>query len=216
MRRAELLGDPAIVLASASPRRADLLRQLRIPFEQVVSPVEEPEPDGGDREAFVIRSAAAKARSVAALLAQAGGTSGACGGSTLIIGADTVVCCQDRILGKPGSPEEAARTLCWLAGRQHTVCTGVAVLGPAPDRVETACETSRVTLGAMSEAAVASYVATGEPLDKAGSYAIQGLGARFVERVEGCYYNVVGLPLARLCSLLRSAGYDIDSIQDSG
>ena len=204
------------MLASASPRRAGLLRQLRIPFRQVVSPVEEPEPDGGDREAFVIRSATAKARAVAALLARTEGTFGDPGGSTLVIGADTVVCCQDRILGKPGGPEEAARTLRWLAGRQHAVCTGVAVLGPAPDRVATACETSRVTLCAMSEAAVTSYVATGEPLDKAGSYAIQGLGARFVECVEGCYYNVVGLPLARLCSLLRSAGYDIDSIQDSG
>lgn len=201
------------MLASASPRRADLLRQLRIPFEQVVSPVEEPEPDGGDPKAFVVRSATAKARAVAALLAR---TRKASGGSTLVIGADTVVCCQDRVLGKPGSPEEAARTLRWLAGREHTVCTGVAVLGPAPDRVATACETSRVTLCAMSEAAVTSYVATGEPLDKAGSYAIQGLGARFVERVEGCYYNVVGLPLARLCSLLRSAGYDTDSIQDTG
>ncbi len=201
------------MLASASPRRADLLRQLRIPFEQVVSPVEEPEPDGGDPKAFVVRSATAKARAVAALLAR---TRKASGGSTLVIGADTVVCCQDRVLGKPGSPEEAARALRWLAGREHTVCTGVAVLGPAPDRVATACETSRVTLCAMSEAAVTSYVATGEPLDKAGSYAIQGLGARFVERVEGCYYNVVGLPLARLCSLLRSAGYDTDSIQDTG
>ena len=204
------------MLASASPRRADLLRQLRIPFEQVVSPVEEPEPDGGDPKAFVIRSATAKARAVAALLARTGGTPGDRGGSTLVIGADTVVCCEDRVLGKPGSPEEAALTLRWLAGRQHTVCTGVALLGPAPDRVATACETSRVTLSAMSEAAVISYVATGEPLDKAGSYAIQGLGARFVECVEGCYYNVVGLPLARLCSLLRSAGYDTDSIQDSG
>ena len=207
------MAGPAIVLASASPRRADLLRQLRIPFEQVASPVEEPEPDGGDPGAFVVRSAVAKARAVAALLAR---TRKASGGSTLVIGADTVVCCEDRVLGKPGTPEEAARTLRWLAGRQHTVCTGVAVLGPAPDRAGTACETSRVTLCAMSEAAVTSYVATGEPLDKAGSYAIQGLGARFVERVEGCYYNVVGLPLARLCSLLRSAGYDIDSIQDSG
>ena len=204
------------MLASASPRRADLLRQLRIPFEQVVSPVEEPEPDGGDPKAFVIRSATAKARAVAALLDRTGGRPGDRGGSTLVIGADTVVCCEDRVLGKPGSPEEAALTLRWLAGRQHTVCTGVAVLGPAPDRVATACETSRVTLSAMSEAAVISYVATGEPLDKAGSYAIQGLGARFVECVEGCYYNVVGLPLARLCSLLRSAGYDTDSIQDSG
>ncbi|MCY3737241.1 MAG: Maf family protein [Gemmatimonadaceae bacterium] len=204
------------MLASASPRRADLLRQLRIPFEQVVSPVEEPEPDGGDPKAFVIRSATAKARAVAALLAPTRGTPGDRGSSTLVIGADTVVWCEDRVLGKPGSPEEAALTLRWLAGRQHTVCTGVAVLGPAPDRVATACETSRVTLSAMSEAAVISYVATGEPLDKAGSYAIQGLGARFVECVEGCYYNVVGLPLARLCSLLRSAGYDTDSIQDSG
>ena len=203
------MANPAVVLASASPRRAALLRQLGIPFEQVPSPVEEPAPRGRDPEAFTVLSATAKASAVAALLDRDGG-------SVLVIGADTVVCCDHRILGKPGSPEEAARTLRLLAGRDHTVCTGVAVAGPAPGRVDTACETSRVRMGAISEAAITAYVESGEPLDKAGSYAIQGRGARFVEHLEGCYYNVVGLPLARLCSLLQSAGYDLDSIQDSG
>ena len=211
------MANPAIVLASASPRRADLLRQLHIPFEQVPSPVEEPAPRGRDAEAFAVLSAAAKASAVAALIGCREGAPGTSRrGSALVIGADTVVGCGDRILGKPGSPEEAVRTLRLLAGRQHTVCTGVAIVGPAPGRIDTACEVSRVRLSAMSEAAIAAYVASGEPLDKAGSYAIQGRGARFVERVEGCYYNVVGLPLARLCSLLQSAGYDLDSIQDSG
>ena len=211
------MANPAVVLASASPRRAALLRQLGIPFEQVPSPVEEPAPRGRDPRAFTVLSATAKASAVAALLGRAGEAREARRpGSVLVIGADTVVCCDDRILGKPGSPEEAARTLRLLAGRRHIVCTGVAVAGPAPGRVETACEISRVRMGAISEAAVAAYVASGEPLDKAGSYAIQGRGARFVEHLEGCYYNVVGLPLARLCSLLQSAGYDLDSIQDSG
>lgn len=205
--------NPDIVLASASPRRAALLRQLHIPFEQVVSPVEEPAPRGRDAGAFAVLSATAKASAVAALI---GRPEARRRGPVLVIGADTVVCCGDRILGKPGSREEAALTLRLLAGRRHTVFTGVAIVGPAPGRIATACETSRVRLGAMSEAAIAAYVETGEPLDKAGSYAIQGRGARFVEHVEGCYYNVVGLPLARLCSLLQSAGYDLDSIQDSG
>ena len=203
------MANPAIVLASASPRRAALLRQLHIPFEQIVSPEEEPTPRGRDPEAFTVLSATAKASAVAAL-------PGRHGRSVLVIGADTVVCCGDRILGKPGSREDAVRTLRLLAGREHIVCTGVAIVGPAPGRIDTACETSRVRLGAMSEGAIAAYVDSGEPLDKAGSYAIQGRGARFVERVEGCYYNVVGLPLARLCSLLESAGYDLDSIQDPG
>ena len=211
------MANPAIVLASASPRRADLLRQLRIPFEQLVSPVEEPAPRGRDAEAFAVLSATVKASAVAALLGRPGKAPEARRrGPALVIGADTVVCCEDRILGKPGSREEAVSTLRLLAGRRHTVCTGVALVGPAPGRIDTACETSRVRLSAMSETAIAAYVDSGEPLDKAGSYAIQGRGARFVEHVEGCYYNVVGLPLARLCSLLQSAGYDLDSIQDSG
>ena len=211
------MANPAIVLASASPRRAALLRQLHISFEQVVSPVEEPAPRGRDAGAFAVLSATAKASAVAALIGGAERASEARRrGPVLVIGADTVVCCGDRILGKPGSREDAVRTLRLLAGREHIVCTGVAIVGPAPGRIDTACETSRVRLGAMSAAAIAAYVDSGEPLDKAGSYAIQGRGARFVERVEGCYYNVVGLPLARLCSLLESAGYDLDSIQDPG
>lgn len=209
--------NPAIVLASASPRRADLLRQLCIPFEQVPSPVVEADADG-EPEVHVVASATAKALAVADLVRREGARVTPLAhrrGAALVIGADTVVRCDGVTLGKPRDRDEAAAALRRLSGRQHTVCTGIAVVGP--DRqVRGACEVTRVHVADLSAAAVAAYVDTGEPLDKAGSYGIQGRGARFIERVEGCYYNVVGLPLARLCTLLESAGFDLDQIQEPG
>jgi len=97
-----------------------------------------------------------------------------------------------------------------LSGRDHTVCTGLAVADTAGN-VQTAAEVTRVFMAPLSDAQIAWYVASGEPLDKAGSYGIQGLGARFIERIEGCYYNVVGLPLFRLTTLLAAAGFDVDT-----
>jgi septum formation protein len=213
------VANPALVLASASPRRVELLRQLRLPFEQVVSPAPEPEPGEGSPEDFVALSAATKARAVAALVAERGATVAPAAhrrGAALVVGADTVVVCEGRILGKPADAEEARQTLCGLAGRSHSVCTGLAVVDLTTGTGLSASETSQVYMTSISKAAIAAYVDTGEPLDKAGSYAIQGLGGRFIERVDGCYYNVVGLPLARLCALLQSAGYDLESIQDPG
>lgn len=209
--------NPAIVLASASPRRAALLRQLRIPFEQVVSPVGEPECGDGDPEAHVVAAARAKARAVAELVRRDGARVAPAAhrrGAALVVGADTLVCCDGLTLGKPRDREEALRTLSRLSGREHAVYTGLAVVGPAGQE-RSACEVTRVRVAALSTAAAVAYVDSREPLDKAGSYGIQGRGARFIERVEGCYYNVVGLPLFRLCCLLESAGYDLDPIQDA-
>lgn len=208
------MANPTVVLASASPRRVELLHQLGIRFEQIVSTAEEPAADGADPQAHVLESARLKAEAVAAQVHAA--RPAAASEAVLVIGADTVVCIDDQVLGKPSDPEDAARTLRRLAGREHTVCTGIALVGPGTERVQSACEVTRVRLSSMSDAAITAYVDSGEPLDKAGSYAIQGRGGRFVESVQGCYYTVVGLPLARLCTLLESAGYDLDPTQDPG
>ncbi|MBT6144718.1 MAG: septum formation protein Maf [Gemmatimonadetes bacterium] len=202
--------NPSLVLASASPRRVELLQQLRLPFEQIVSPAEEPPPQGTDPAAWAVLSARAKAGAVIGM--NGSKALPATTNRRLVIGADTVVCCDDQLLGKPKDDEDAARMLRLLSGRLHLVCTGVVVTDG--DCEYHAAEVTHVQMARLSPAAIAAYVASGEPVGKAGSYAIQGLGGRFVERVEGCYYNVVGLPLARLCSLLESAGYDLDPPQD--
>ncbi|HJP31166.1 MAG TPA: Maf family protein [Candidatus Latescibacteria bacterium] len=209
------MANPTLVLASASPRRVALLQQLQLPFEQIVSPVEEP-PAQGDPETSAILSARTKAGAVADLLRDGRArlsSSSPTPTSHLVIGADTVVSCAGQLLGKPADEAEAAGMLRLLSGRQHTVCTGIAVV--ATDGEQEACEITRVLMKPLSETSIAAYVASGEPQGKAGSYAIQGLGARFIERVEGCYYNVVGLPLARLCCLLESAGFDLDLSQET-
>jgi len=204
------MANPSLVLASASPRRVELLQQLGLLFEQIVSPVDEPPPEGNDPGAWAVLSARAKANAVLDLISEDARALAA--GPRLVIGADTVVCCDDLLLGKPESEEDAVRMLRLLSGRDHTVCTGLAVIAGGSEFC--AAEVTRVHMTRLSPAAISAYVASGEPEGKAGSYAIQGLGGRFVERVEGCYYNVVGLPLSRLCSLLESAGYDLDPPKD--
>jgi septum formation protein len=200
--------NPTLVLGSASPRRVDLLSQLGLPFDQVVSPDEEPPPRGSDAQAWAVDSASAKARAVDAWLAAGHGPASAQAQPRLVIGADTVVCCGADLLGKPEDDDDARRMLRQLSGREHTVCTGVVLR--QGDRQWSAAEVTTVHVTPLSATAIDAYVASGEPRGKAGAYAIQGRGGRFVERVEGCYYNVVGLPLARLCALLQSAGYDLD------
>ena len=198
-----------LVLGSASPRRADLLRQIGLDFVQVVSPEEEPPIEGGDPREHVLHSAAAKAaavrRHVAATRPELRGAP--------VLGADTVVVLGDTMLGKPDGPGGAASMLRRLSGRGHSVCTGLALFlpgdeGAAPVRE---CVETRVRFGRLTEGDIAAYVAGGEPLDKAGAYGIQGGGARFIEHIEGCYYNVVGLPLFRLCRILGQAGFDLNA-----
>lgn len=194
--------DPRLVLASASPRRAALLRQLGLTFEQVVSPEPEPVPNGAPPAEFAAASARFKARAVHRLLAAAGTPRQ----PHLIVGADTVVCRGRNMLGKPADADAAAAMLASLAGRTHRVYTGVCVVAADGSEHLDAAVTV-VRMRPLSNPEIAAYVASGEPLDKAGAYGIQGLGARFIERIEGCYYNVVGLPLERLCRLLAAAGY---------
>ena len=183
-----------LILASASPRRRELLQQAGFAFEVRVPSVNEvPLPDE-TAEDFARRAARDKALDVAASAPS----------DSLVLGADTVVVVADsEILGKPADAPDAARMLRLLSGVTHRVITG-ACLVCAPARVEAlAHETTLVTFSALDEQEIASYVASGEPFDKAGAYGIQGLASKFVTRIEGCYFNVVGLPVALVYALLK-------------
>lgn len=184
-----------LVLASASPRRAELLREIGVPFEVIPSEIEEAWPPGPPRDA-VTALALAKCRSVAERLAV----------PAVVLGADTAVVLDGRVLGKPDSPEEARRMLRDLRGQQHEVITGVAVVEVPAGRETTVAVVTRVLMREYSEAEIDAYVATGEPFDKAGAYAIQGAGGVLVAKVEGCYTNVVGLPLTTMRRLLEACG----------
>lgn len=191
-----------IVLASASPRRQVLLAQIGVTPEIRPADVDETIPPGTEPAGAVSTLALAKARAVL--------DAGQAEGADLVIAADTVVVLEGDILGKPADAADAKAMLARLAGRTHDVYTGFTVLDPArPEgaHVESVC--SKVFLAALSPEAIAAYVETGEPLDKAGSYAIQGLGSAFVERVEGCYTNIVGLPLPALVAAARGLGWTL-------
>ena len=200
-------GNPIVVLASASPRRADLLRQLGVPFERLVSPVEEQPPADSGAGHHAVFAARLKSRTVYDLVAQEGGAV-PLGHPFVVVGADTVVCEGGVVLGKPSGPEEATHMLRRLSGRIHHVYTGLVVVGPGEGEEQSGCEVTEVTMRALSRADIGCYVASGEPLDKAGAYGIQGRGGRFIERISGCYYNVMGLPLARRCAMLENVGFD--------
>lgn len=190
-----------LVLASASPRRRALLSQAGFTFEVQASSVPEERQPGEDAIRFTLRLAREKAEAVFAE-PQAGRTK-----PCMVLGADTVVVCDQEILGKPRDKEDAARMLGLLAGRTHYVVTGVALVwgdGAAP-LIESAAEVTQVTMRTVSQEEIQDYVATGEPMDKAGAYAIQGYAARWIPRISGCYFNVVGLPLALVASLLEGA-----------
>jgi septum formation protein len=188
-----------IVLASASPRRAEILRNAGIPFETLAQIVDESLKPGELRADYVRRLALAKVRAAAGVQRDPG--------ESLFIGADTVVVANDEILGKPESADDARHMLRLLSGKIHEVHTGLAVIrrpGSAEAVVE---EVTRVTFAVMSHDEIDAYIATNEPFDKAGAYGIQGIGGRYVTHIEGCYFNVMGLPLARLWTLLREFGW---------
>ncbi len=190
---------PKLVLASRSPRRKDLLRGAGFTFSIVVPPVEEVPRPGEPSEAFAERLARAKAFAVAREVSR-----GHC-----ILGADTVVVLDGERLGKPRDPEEAISMLLRLAGRTHRVLTGFALVSAEAESSETGLsgvEESRVRMRPVGPEEARAYAATGEPLDKAGAYALQGLGARFVESVAGSRSNVIGLPLERVVPLLARLG----------
>jgi septum formation protein len=188
--------EPKIILASQSPRRADLLTQVGVEFELEPSQVQErPHPDEAPPD-YIIRLARAKVVTAARKRE-----------SGLVIGADTIVVLDGRLLGKPESEEDARRMLRVLSGQWHAVMTGVALYDVATRREVADYDKTLVRFAQMTEKEIDWYIKSGEPMDKAGSYGIQGLGGLFVEEIAGNYYNVVGLPLPLLYRLARRLGY---------
>lgn len=183
-----------IVLASASPRRKELLEQVNCSFVVMNSAVEEDNDQPLPPQDIAVGHALAKARDVAKL----------CPPGTVVIGADTIVVLNGNVFGKPADAGAAAEMLAALSGRSHQVMTGIAVV--CDGRELTACPATNVWMKKLTTSEIDEYVATGEPLDKAGAYGIQGIGALLVEKIDGCYFNVVGLPLATLDALLHQLG----------
>lgn len=183
-----------VVLASASPRRLELLQQVGIASRVRPAVFDEEDGQAGDAQRLVLHNALGKCRAVAA----------AEGDAVPVVAADTIVVIDETILGKPVNKESAAAMLSRLSGRSHQVMTGVAVRYQGKEK--TAVCITKVYFRKLNAAEIAAYVNTGEPLDKAGAYGIQGKGALLVEKIEGCYNNVVGLPLTMLYSMLIELG----------
>ncbi|OUN00542.1 MAG: septum formation protein Maf [Firmicutes bacterium ZCTH02-B6] len=187
--------DKPIILASASPRRQQLLAETGLPFTVAVSEVDEEAIDGASPRELAARRALCKAQAVARTVPRG-----------LVIGADTIVLCQGQVLGKPKDTADAKRLLSLLSGKSHRVITGVCVIEAPSGRcaVDSAC--TKVTFRRLAPDEIDRYVTTGEPMDKAGAYGIQGKGALLVERIVGDYFNVVGLPLTLLARMLKEFG----------
>ena len=198
--------DPKLILASSSPRRREILQAAGIPFEVVAPSVPEIQQDGESPEQFVCRMAMEKAEaalgrivypSLAPILAP-------------ILGADTAVVIENQTLGKPASADEARAMLRLLSGREHRVLTGLCLLSPPAAwpcprselRSEIQLVSTIVRFSLLTEEEIEHYVSSGEPFDKAGGYAIQGLASKFIETIEGCYFNVVGLPVSLVYRML--------------
>lgn len=195
-----------LVLASASPRRRELLAQAGFTFTVAPASIPEDLRPGENPIGFVTRLALEKAQSVYASLKE-------CSDSMIVLGADTtVVAPTGEILGKPTDAADAARMLRMLSGATHQVMTGVALVSAG--QVEVAAEVTHVSVLTLCEEEIAEYIATGEPMDKAGAYAIQGYAARWIPRIHGCYFNVVGLPLALVSGMLEGirSGNSVNSL----
>jgi septum formation protein len=186
---------PHLILASASPRRRELLQQAGVPFTVIPSTTNEQIRSGESPEVYARRVAREKATDVAAH--QAG---------NWVLGADTIVAIDDTILGKPRDVADGFRMLRLLSGRPHRVMTAFVLLDPNGQAYASQIVTSHVKFKILTETRIRDYLATGEPFDKAGAYAVQGIGAALVEKVEGSYTNVVGLPLDEVLAVLHSAG----------
>jgi len=184
--------DAELVLASRSPRRAVILEMAGIPFLQDPSSVEETAMEGGPGD-VVAHWARAKALDVAPRYHR-----------NPVLGGDTMVAVEDEILGKPAHRREAAEMLRRLSGSWHSVYGGACILWPEQGLDVSVVERTRVLFRTLSEEEIAAYVDTGEPMDKAGAYGIQGYGCVLVERIDGCYFNVMGLPVSRLLARLRA------------
>jgi septum formation protein len=193
-----------IILASASPRRQELLRNAGIRFAVKPADIDEVALAGESPRECAERLAREKALAIFRSDPQ-----------SYVLGADTIVVVDEAMLGKPRDAEDAARMLRLLSGRTHAVITGVCIVGPVASRqlpvagegsTKTTSESTLVTMCALSGDEIRDYVATGEPMDKAGAYAIQGIASRWIPRIEGDYSNVVGLPVARVYAMLRERG----------
>ena len=199
-RAAPAFGLEPLVLASASPRRAEILRTVAWPYEGLAANVDETREPDERPEDYVKRLALMKAEAVASRRL-----------SQLVLGADTVVVVEESVLGKPRDRDDARRMLRMLRGRWHEVLTGVALVRAGSVGRCVACERTRVRFAAMSESEIEWYAMSDEPLDKAGAYAVQGRGALFIEAIEGNYWNVVGLPIGLVYKLARElSGAGID------
>jgi nucleoside triphosphate pyrophosphatase len=177
-----------LILASASPRRAEILALAGIPYErQQPAGVDETPVPGETPRDYVMRLAREKAAAVTT--------------TRVVLGADTTVVVEGQILGKPADPAEAARMLRLLSGRKHDVITGICLRSPVAQVVDAA--TTGVWFAVLSDSEIAAYVASGEPMDKAGAYGIQGQASKFVTRIDGCYFNVMGLPIALVYAHMR-------------
>ena len=183
-----------LILASASPRRRELLEQAGFTFEVHPAHVNEDPSPNEDPITYVVRLARDKAQTIFTELNDP---------EAIVLGADTTVTLNGHILAKPEDASDAARMLRMLSGRTHRVITGVAVATAIG--TEVAAEATGVQFVTLSDEEIAAYIATGEPMDKASAYGIQGLAAKWIPRVEGCYFNVVGLPLALVSSMLEQA-----------
>lgn len=186
-----------LILASNSPRRKDLLNQIQIDFVVEPADIEEVLDETHTAQEAVQSLALQKAQAVAAKHNQG-----------IVLGADTLIELEGQQLGKPQSSEEAKEMLAKLSGKTHKVLTGVALIDAKTKRTLTQAEITEVKIGQLSQEEIDWYVESGEPFDKAGSYAIQGLAARFVEKVDGCYNNVLGLPLYRVVQMLKVLSHD--------
>lgn len=195
-----------LVLASASPRRQELLRNAGVPFTVQPADIDETPAAGESPQRCAERLAREKALKVSQREPQ-----------NFVLGADTIVVVDDIILGKPRDADDAIRMLSLLSGRTHTVITGVCLIGPCAKRdqsmpasenreVRTSSASTLVTMCALSDEEIRAYVASGEPMDKAGAYGIQGLASRWIPRIEGDYSNVVGLPVAMVYTMLKEQG----------
>lgn len=187
-----------IILASGSPRRYELLKQIGLAFDVVVRPVDERIQPGTDPGEAVMELAFRKAAQVALE-----------NPDSIVIGADTVVVKDKSILGKPADSEEAFQMLQDLNNSSHSVITGYCILYQASNRVIKGCECTNVLFRNLDTEEIKSYVDSGEPMDKAGAYGIQGLGSVLIHRIEGCYFNVVGLPLTKLTLDLKKLGVKV-------
>ena len=183
----------SLILASSSPRRQELLRNASIPFAVRIPEVDETPRPGEVHVAFARRMAREKARYVSRQQPM-----------EIVNGADTIVVVEQEMLGKPADAADAGRMLRLLSGRAHQVTTAICLLGPNLEELRT--ETTSVVMAELTEDEIVAYVSTLEPMDKAGAYAIQGMASRWVTRIEGCYFNVVGLPVPLLYRTMKEYG----------